>query len=136
MKSLADRMKAGISAPEKNKFEAAEGAMAAGNLLLTPVAKQLPVAKKEEVAPVSSPRYQPKVAEGTRAVIRENFSFPPSDSELIEVLRSRAGRAGVLLNRSEILRAGLAALSKLSDAEIAAICDQVPKIKTGRPKSA
>ena len=136
MRSLADRMKSGINAPEKNKFEAAEGAMAAGNLLLTPVAQLLPVATQEEVVPATSPRNQPKVAEGARAVIRENFSFPPGDSELIEVLRKRAARGGVLLNRSELLRAGLAALSKLSDAEIAAICDQVPKIKTGRPKSA
>lgn len=76
MRSLADRMKSGITAPEKNKFDAAEGAMAAGNLLLTPVAQLLPVATQEEVVPATSPRYQPKTAVGARAVIRENFSFP------------------------------------------------------------
>ncbi len=69
----------------------------------------------------------------SRAVVRENFSLPPSDSELIEVLRRRAAREGVLLNRSELLRASLAALSRLSDAEIAAVGAQVPKIRTGRP---
>jgi hypothetical protein len=75
------------------------------------------------------PSEQPKA----RAVVRENFSLPPSDSELIEVLRRRAAREGVLLNRSELLRASLAALSRLSDAEIAAVGAQVPKIRTGRP---
>lgn len=80
----------------------------------------------ETVAPPSEP---PKA----RAVVRENFSLPPSDSELIEVLRRRAAREGVLLNRSELLRASLAALNRLSDAEIAAIGGQVPKIRTGRP---
>lgn len=69
----------------------------------------------------------------TKSVVRENFSLPPSDSELIEVLRRRAAREGVLLNRSELLRASLAALNRLSDAEIAAIGGQVPKIRTGRP---
>lgn len=68
-------------------------------------------------------------------VVRENFSLPPSDSELIEVLRRRAAREGVLLNRSELLRASLAALNKLSDAEIAVIGSQVPRIRTGRPTS-
>lgn len=71
-----------------------------------------------------------------KTVVRENFSLPPSDSELIEVLRRRAAREGVLLNRSELLRASLAALNHLSDAEIAEIGGQVPKIRTGRPKSA
>jgi hypothetical protein len=80
----------------------------------------------ETVAP---PSEQPK----PKSVVRENFSLPPSDSELIEVLRRRAAREGVLLNRSELLRASLAALSRLSDAEIAAVGAQVPKIRTGRP---
>jgi uncharacterized tellurite resistance protein B-like protein len=75
----------------------------------------------------------PSEQQKTRAVVRENFSLPPSDSELIEVLRRRAAREGVLLNRSELLRASLAALNRLSDAEIAAIGEQVPKIRTGRP---
>jgi hypothetical protein len=131
MKSLADRMKAGI-APEKDKFQAAETAMAAGNLH---AAVQPQPAARQEIEPTSRPREQPKTAEGTRTVVRENFSFPPADSELIEVLRKRAAREGVLLNRSEMLRAGLAALGRLSDAEIAAIGGQVPKIKTGRPKT-
>lgn len=89
---------------------------------------------QQETDPSPNFRDQHKTTEGNRAVIRENFSFPPSDSELIEVLRKRAAREGVLLNRSEMLRAGLAALIKLSDAEIAKIGGQVPKLKTGRPK--
>jgi hypothetical protein len=88
------------------------------------------------VFPMSSPAETvspPSEQQKSRAVVRENFSLPPSDSELIEVLRRRAAREGVLLNRSELLRASLAALNRLSDAEIAAIGEQVPKIRTGRP---
>ncbi len=131
MEPLADSSKPGIT-PEHNlttdKNTVAADALEA-SVQPQPVAKQV-----EENAPTL--RDQPKITGGTGAVIRENFSFPPGDSELIEILRKRAAREGVLLNRSELLRAGLAALSKLSDAEIAAIGGQVPKLKTGRPKSA
>lgn len=118
--------------PQKDKFKAAEGTLAADSLQAA--VRPQPVAT-QDAEPTINRRDQTKVAEGTRAVIRENFSFPPGDSELIEILRKRAAREGVLLNRSELLRAGLAALSKLSDAEIATIGGQVPKLKTGRPKS-
>ncbi len=121
MKSLADSTTAGITPADQ--ATAAENTRSA---VLSP----------QETAPSPNLRDQPKTTGGNRAVIRENFSFPPSDSELIEILRKRAAREGVLLNRSELLRAGLAALSKLSDAEIATIGAEVPKLKTGRPKSA
>lgn len=134
MKSLADRMKSGIPPVGADKFTAADSAMAGGNLYATP--EQPAVAQQPVVEPVLTARDQAKVPAGTSAVVRENFSFPPADSELIDELRKRAARGGVLLNRSEMLRAGLAALNRLSDAEIAAIAEQVPKIKTGRPKGA
>lgn len=75
---------------------------------------------------------QPK---GDSAIIRETFSMPPEDSLLIDKLRQRAAVQGVMLNRSEILRAGLAALLNLSDAELAEVGSKVPKMKSGRPKS-
>lgn len=121
MKSLADCTTADIT--PAGQLIAAEN---------TPAA----VLSQQETNPSPSLRDQPKTTGRKRAVIRENFSFPPSDSELIEILRKRAAREGVLLNRSELLRAGLAALSKLSDAEIATVGGEVPKLKTGRPKSA
>ena len=137
MKSLADRMKSGIPPVGADKFTAADSAMAGGNLYATAVPDQpVPVVQQPVVEPVLTARDQAKVPEGTSTVVRENFSLPPADSELINELRKRAGRGGVLLNRSELLRAGLAALNRLSDAEIAAIAEQVPKIKTGRPKGA
>lgn len=124
-KSLAERMKASVVTTDK--FKAAEAAMAAGVLNVPTVEATPPVQ--------TSSRDEKKVVVGDGSVIRENFSMPPSDSMLINELRTRAAAKGVLLNRSEVLRAGLAALSALDDAQLADVANRVPKMKAGRPKS-
>ena len=75
-----------------------------------------------------------KGAVGDSSIIRETFSMPPADSALIDQLRQRIAAQGVILNRSEILRAALAALSALPDSLLAEAGNNVPKMKTGRPK--
>jgi hypothetical protein len=42
-------------------------------------------------------------------------------------------RRGVLLNRNEVVRTGVAALATLSDKQFSAVTNDVPKLKTGRP---
>lgn len=137
MKSMVNRMNAAVT--PSDKFAAAEVAMATGTLesgATAPMASQpeAPLANKITASvPVS--RATKKESVGDSAIIRETFSMPPSDSDLIDQLRQRSAAQGVMLNRSEILRAGLAALSTLSDAKLVEIGNQVPKMKTGRPKS-
>lgn len=79
-------------------------------------------------------RVTKKAAAGDSSIIRETFSMPPADSALIDQLRQRIAAQGVILNRSEILRAGLAALSALPESMLADAGNRVPKMKTGRPK--
>ncbi|MGF1485921.1 MAG: hypothetical protein ACFBSE_02290 [Prochloraceae cyanobacterium] len=67
-------------------------------------------------------------------VIRDSFTFPEIDHNLIADLRSRCLKIATVANKSEILRAGLTLLSQLSDRELVAAIEQLPKIKTGRPK--
>lgn len=93
-----------------------------------------PAAEAKQPAQVAS-REEKKAVVGDGSVIRENFSLPPADSALIDALRKRVAAQGVLLNRSEILRAGLAALSALGNAQLVDIASQVPKMKAGRPKT-
>jgi len=116
MKSIADKMKASVLSSDK--FVAATQAMSNGTL------NQQKNSRNE---------LEPALSE--RSVTRENFSFPLADSALIDTLRKRAATRGVLLNRSEILRSGLAALNALSDDEIAAVGTSIPKMRAGRPPS-
>jgi hypothetical protein len=67
-------------------------------------------------------------------VIRDSFTMPQPDYELIPVLQQQAMRVGKGVNKSEIIRAGLHALSIMSEGEFLAAIEKVEKVKTGRPK--
>jgi len=75
---------------------------------------------------------------GTRKkVIRDNFSMPEEDYALIEEIRQRLIREhAVVRNKSEILRAGLLALARMSSSELATALERVTALKPGRkPRS-
>jgi len=68
-------------------------------------------------------------------VIRDSFSMPENDYERIAANRARALKQGVAVTKAEVLRAGLIAVSNMSDAELVEILGRVEKIKTGRPNT-
>jgi hypothetical protein len=67
-------------------------------------------------------------------VVRDSFTMPQPDYDLIAELKEKAAQAGVHAKKSELLRAGLQALSKLSAAQLKRAISGLEKIKTGRPK--
>jgi hypothetical protein len=66
-------------------------------------------------------------------VIRDSFTMPVADYELIGVLKQRCIGLGLAMKKSELLRAGLAALRSLPDEGLARIVMAVESVKTGRP---
>jgi hypothetical protein len=72
-------------------------------------------------------------AVGNGKVIRDSFTIPGDEYELISRIKKRCMKAGVSANKSEILRAGLAALSEMSDRELARAFGRLVRVKTGRP---
>jgi hypothetical protein len=66
-------------------------------------------------------------------VVRDTFTMPRSDYEKIATLTQRCLNAGVLVNKSELLRAGLILLETASQEHLRAAASAVEKIKTGRP---
>ncbi len=67
-------------------------------------------------------------------IIKDTFTFPDHDYHLINDCRQRSFKEGYNINKSEVIRAGLLLLSKLSKEELMAALTRVKKIKTGRPK--
>jgi len=57
--------------------------------------------------------------------VRDSFSFPESDYVLIIELKQRALKIGRETKKSEILRAGLAALAAMSAAQFAKAIDRI-----------
>ncbi len=109
----------------KDRFAAAESV-----LLSTPtedLKKATKPAKEEKPRTRSS---GPKV-EGD-LVVRDTFSMPQDDYEIIERLRSKAAKEGVIFTKSEIVRAGLLALSGMPVGNLMNQLAAVEKIKPGR----
>ena len=68
-----------------------------------------------------------------KKVIRDNFSMPEEDYALIDEIRKRLIREhAVVRNKSEVLRAGLLALAKMSSQEMLEASDRVKQLKPGR----
>lgn len=68
------------------------------------------------------------------------YTMPPTDAALVEELRFRYQRealakksAPVDIAKSEIIRAGIHALSKMSDEQLYKAVEQVEELQEGRP---
>lgn len=67
-------------------------------------------------------------------VVRDSFTMPQNDYAKIAELKQVCQKAGLQVKKSELLRAGLHALGKLSVAQLKQTIAQMEQIKTGRPK--
>lgn len=66
-------------------------------------------------------------------LVRDSFTMPENDYAKIAELKKKCLAAGVHIKKSELLRAGLTYLTKLSKPALLKTVKQVEKIKTGRP---
>jgi len=67
-------------------------------------------------------------------MVRDSFTMPEDDYSILEELKAKCMVNGIEVKKSELLRAGLIALSKCSDASLIKAVSEVEKLKTGRPK--
>jgi hypothetical protein len=70
---------------------------------------------------------------GTGKVIRDSFTIPDGEYELISRIKKRCMKVGIGANKSEVLRAGLAALALMPDRELSRVFENLARVKTGRP---
>ena len=66
-------------------------------------------------------------------VVRDSFTLPKTELLQMTEMKKRAMALGVEVKKSELIRAGLQALSTLTDAPFKKALGNVPTIKTGRP---
>ena len=97
--------------------------------LQTPAKTRKPVkaVKPESTEKIERPR-KPKL-------VRDSFTIPKSEYELLAALKTRAVRLHQPMKKSELLRAGIALLTELGDEAFLAAMQKVPALKTGRPKA-
>lgn len=90
-----------------------------------------PRVMRQESAPDKKPGKHKKVK-----LIRDSYAMPENEYEQIAVLKKRLAVKGVDVKKSELLRAGVAVLVALNDAELKFVLSHVERIKTGRPSKA
>lgn len=104
-----------------------------------PVVKKVTVKKAPIKAAAPKPAKPVKVAKPAKVkkpkLVRDSFTIPKDEYVVIDALKTRAGKLGQAIKKSELLRAGVKALAAMSDIQFKAALSNVPTIKTGRPKN-
>jgi len=102
----------------------------------TTPAKAVPVkaAPKAALAPKAEKKNKKEKKSASKIkVVRDSFTMPQSDYAKIGELKQLCLKTGLHVKKSELLRAGLHAISKLSVAQLTQALSSLEKIKTGRP---
>jgi hypothetical protein len=91
-------------------------------------------APKPTFRAAAAPAASEKVPKPRRALVRDSFTMPQADFDLIAVLKERALSFKRPTKKSELLRAGLQVLLTQTDAQLRAALDRLAPLKPGRPK--
>jgi hypothetical protein len=100
------------------------------------VTAKAPAAKKIDAAKAASAKSKdvaPKDDKKKKKVVRDSFTMPESDYQKIAELKRKCMSAGISAKKSELLRAGLQALSALPIKRLIEVVAAVENLKTGRP---
>ena len=92
------------------------------------------VASKKTVAKKVVEAKEPPAKKLKQKLVRDSFTMPSNDFQLIEQLKQRALGFKRPAKKSELLRAGLHALASLGDTELRAALDALDPLKPGRPR--
>jgi hypothetical protein len=98
--------------------------------------KPAAAAKARAVVPAAAtpPQAAAKPLKSNAKLVRDSFTMPQADYDLISILKTRAVALRRPAKKSELLRAGLHSLQALADAQLLAALEALMPIKAGRPK--
>lgn len=85
-------------------------------------------------AAVDAAPHEPPQDAANAKLVRDSFTIPKPEYENLADLKRRALALGIATKKSELLRAGIAAMNGMSDRAFVAAVKAVPSLKTGRPK--
>jgi hypothetical protein len=77
---------------------------------------------------------QAKAPKPRAKLVRDSFTMPQADFDLVAALKQRLIGLGRATKKSELLRAGLQQLATLSDVRLKLALDALVPLKAGRPR--
>jgi hypothetical protein len=66
-------------------------------------------------------------------MVRDSFTFPKDEYTVMDALKLRAAKLGHPVKKTELLRAGIKAITAMTDTALLSALKAVPSLKTGRP---
>lgn len=123
------------AAPASKKRAAATPAKAAAAKVVNRAAAKTRAAKQPaRAAKLAAAKKSDKPVKAKKVkLVRDSFTMPEPEYAVIALLKKRCLNAGVSAKKSEILRAAVAGLAKLSDSSVVTAIGRLEVIKTGRP---
>ncbi len=97
----------------------------------TPVVKTKKVTAKKPVEKNSAAK---AAKPHKQKMVRDSFTMPADDYAKLNLLKIKCLENGIEVKKSELIRAGLIALSAMPDKALLSAVSDVERIKTGRPK--
>ena len=95
--------------------------------------KAAAVATRKATVASKSAQPAPLVPKPKHKLVRDSFTIPKIEYAVLEALKLRAAALARPVKKSELLRAGVAALNGMSDKAFLSALNAVPSLKTGRP---
>lgn len=127
-KAASTAATAAAPAPAKRAKSASKAAQ--------PAAARQPAAAPAAKVAAAAPADAARLPRPKEKLVRDSFTMPRSDFALIQQLKDRAMTFSHAPKKSELLRAGLHALAALPDARLQAVLQDLPALKSGRPRKA
>lgn len=98
-----------------------------------PAAKPAAKAPAKPVKPAKEVKAEKLEKARKPKLVRDSFTIPKNEYAVLQAQKDRATKLTRPAKKSEILRAGVAALAAMSDVAFLDALARVPAIKTGRP---
>jgi len=98
------------------------------------VALKAPAVKTKAVSPAPVAPVAEKIkATKKPKLVRDSFTMPKDEYAAIDLLKQRVTGLQRHAKKSELIRAGIMALTAMDDKQLATVLAKVPALKTGRP---
>jgi len=123
--------KAAVAKPVR-KATKVEETVAKHQKVLADALVQAQAIKYDQPKPTKPVAAKPAKAKKVK-LVRDSYAMPDNEYAQIGGLKKRLAALGNEVKKSELLRAGIAALAALNDAELKALMGRIERIKTGRP---
>ena len=117
----------------------AAGTKTASKAVKKVAAKKVTTKKVTTAKPAArqaAPKPAPVEVKVKHKLVRDSFTIPKAEYVVLESLKLRAADLKRPTKKSELIRAGIAVLKKMTEKEFLAAVNSVQSLKTGRPKLA